>query len=136
MGGWVFGGDLAAGLAGASVNCGRCALCGDPSTSDGDDADSGGLDGQLKADSASAGVVRRPSSGPFDIQFCSDSINAGTLLFDDGSTISVGSLPNGGGPLVVPVGKTTKPVTFAVVASGWFWCSGGCNNGLSEIEFC
>ncbi len=59
-----------------------------------------------------------------------DQILGGKLVFDDGSEVEVGELPNNGRPLEVPVNKESKSVRFVVTSVS----ESTENAGLAEIE--
>lgn len=64
----------------------------------------------------------------YDRPNLTDNITAGTLLFSDGSTVSVGALPNNGAPLAVSfTSRTVTALTFTVNSAT------GQNIGLAEI---
>ena len=57
-------------------------------------------------------------------------ITGGKLIFDDGSEIEVGELPNNGRPLEIAVNKKSSSVKFVITSVS----DSTTSTGLAEIE--
>ncbi len=89
----------------------------------------GGVGSWLKLSWSSSYVLS--SVVLYDRPNSSDQVTSATLTFSDGSTVSVGALPNDGSPLVVSfAARATSSLLFTVTGVG----SGTQNVGLAEIQ--
>lgn len=66
----------------------------------------------------------------YDRPDMNNQITGGTLIFDDGSQIQVGELPNNGRPLEIEVSKNSKSVKFVINSVS----DSTTSTGLAEIE--
>lgn len=80
------------------------------------------LDFQNKVDMSLIKLYDRPDMD--------NQITGGKLIFDDGSEIEVGELPNNGRPLEIPVNKNSRSVKFVITSVSGSTTS----TGLAEIE--